>query len=140
MELHPLLNACLNATSGLFLFAGYRAIRRGAVERHKRYMVAAFVTSGVFLVSYLLRYYVSGTHRFPVEGSWRAIYLLILGSHSLLAAALLPLALRTIWLPWKGRFDPHRRLARLTFPIWAYVSITGVVVYLMLYHLPAWIG
>ena len=140
MSLHPFLNACLNATAAIFLFAGFRAIRRGEVERHKKFMVAAFVTSGVFLVSYLLRFYFSGTHRFPVEGAWRTLDLLILGSHSLLAALLLPLALRTIWLPWKGRFDPHRKLARLTFPIWAYVSVTGVVVYLMLYHLPAFLG
>lgn len=137
MALHPLFNACLNAIAGLFLFAGYRAIRRGEIERHKRMMLSAFLTSGVFLISYLVRYYVSGTHRFPVEGNWRTLYLLILGSHSLLAAALLPLALRTVWLPWRGRFEPHRRLAKITFPIWAYVSVTGVVVYLMLYHLPS---
>lgn len=140
MELHPFLNACLNAASAALLFTGFRAIRRGEVERHKRMMLGAFLVSGLFLVSYLIRYAVSGTHRFPVDGGLRTLYLLILGSHSLLAAVLLPMALRTLWLPLKGRFDHHRRIARLTFPIWAYVSVTGVVVYLMLYHLPSLLG
>lgn len=139
MALHPFVNACLNATAAAFLLLGFRAIRRGDVERHKRCMVAAFVASGIFLLSYLARFWFSGTHRFPVEGGWKTAYLLILASHSLLAAVLLPLALWTIWLPWKGRFDPHRRIAKLTFPIWVYVSVTGVVVYLMLYHLPAFL-
>lgn len=140
MELHPFLNACLNAASAVLLFAGFRAIRRGEMDRHKRFMVAAFVTSGVFLASYLLRYALTGTHRFPVEGGWKTFYLLVLGSHSILAAILLPLAIRTIWLPWRGRFDLHRKIARFTFAIWAYVSVTGVLVYLMLYHLPRVLG
>ncbi|MFO7156097.1 MAG: DUF420 domain-containing protein [Pseudomonadota bacterium] len=140
MELHPFFNACLNATSAILLFAGYRAIRRGEVERHRKLMLSAFAVSALFLASYLIRYAVSGTHRFPLEGGLRTLYLLVLGSHSLLAAVLLPMALRTLWLPWKGSFERHRRIARITFPIWAYVSVTGVVVYLMLYHLPSLVG
>lgn len=136
---HPFLNACLNATSGLFLFVGFRAIRRGDVARHKRHMVSAFVASSLFLVSYLTRYALAGSYAFPVEGGWRTLYLLILLSHSVLAAVLLPMVLRTIWLPWRGRTDAHRRIAKVTYPMWAYVSITGVIVYLMLYHLPAWL-
>lgn len=140
IQWHPLLNACLNATAGVFLVAGYRAIRKGDIERHRRRMVAAFGASSLFLASYLLRFYVSGTHRFPVEGGWKTLYLAILLSHTVLAAVLLPMVLRTIWLPWKGRYAPHRKLARFTFPVWLYVSCTGVVVYLMLYHLPAILG
>lgn len=136
---HPFLNACLNATSGVFLLVGFRAIRKGDVERHKRMMVAAFFASSLFLVSYLTRYALAGSYAFPVEGGWRTLYLLILLSHSLLAAVLLPMVLRTLWLPWKGRYDAHRKIAKLTFPMWAYVSVTGVVVYLMLYHLPRWL-
>lgn len=136
---HPFLNACLNASAGLFLFAGFRAIRKGDIERHKRHMVSAFVASSLFLASYLTRYALEGSYSFPVEGGWRTLYLLILLSHSVLAAVLLPMVLRTIWLPWRGRFDAHRKIAKITYPMWAYVSITGVIVYLMLYHLPAWL-
>lgn len=137
LELHPLLNACLNGASAALLFSGYRAIRRGKVQAHKRFMIAAFASSTIFLASYLLRYATSGTTHFPGEGAWKAIYLAILFSHMFLAMALVPMVLRTLWLPWKGRYPQHRRIARLTFPIWAYVSITGVAVYFMLYHLPA---
>lgn len=136
-ELHPLLNACLNATSAALLFGGFRAIRNGDVAKHKRFMIGAFGASSLFLASYLLRFWISGSTRFPVEGGWKTLYLLILVSHSLLAMVLLPMVLRTVWLPWTGRFAQHRRLARFTLPIWIYVSITGVVVYLMLYHLPS---
>jgi len=136
-ELHPLLNACLNATSAVFLAMGFRAIRRRDVERHKRFMLGAFGASSLFLASYLLRYWLTGSTKFPVEGGWKVLYLAILGSHSLLAMVLLPMVLRTVWLPLTGRYAPHRRLARYTLPIWIYVSITGVVVYLMLYHLPS---
>ncbi|HEY0839445.1 MAG TPA: DUF420 domain-containing protein [Vulgatibacter sp.] len=137
LDVHPLLNACLNATSVLLLAGGFRAIRRGDVTRHKRFMVGAFGASVVFLASYLLRFWLTGSTRFPVEGGWKTLYLVILASHSLLAAVLVPMVLRTVWLPWKGRFPQHRKLARFTFPLWLYVSVTGVVVYLMLYHLPS---
>ena len=137
IELHPLLNACLNATSATLLFLGFRAIKRGEIERHKRFMLGAFGASTVFLASYLLRFWISGTTLFPGEGGWKAAYLFILFSHMFLAMALVPMVLRTLWLPLKGRYPQHRKIARFTFPIWAYVSITGVVVYLMLYHLPS---
>ncbi|AKU91052.1 DUF420 domain-containing protein [Vulgatibacter incomptus] len=137
MELHPLINACLNGTSAILLFLGLRAIKQGKRERHKKLMLGAFGASSVFLASYLLRFAISGTTRFPVEGVWKVAYLAVLFSHMFLAIALLPMVLRTLWLPLTGRFEPHRRIARFTFPIWAYVSVTGVAVYLMLYHLPS---
>lgn len=139
-DLLPGLNACLNGTAALLLFVGYVAIRRGKRELHKRSMIAAFGASTIFLASYLTRFYLSGTTRFPGEGAWKAVYLVILFSHMLLAMALLPMVLRTIFLPLRGRYGEHRRLARWTFPIWAYVSVTGVIVYAMLYHLPRWLG
>jgi putative membrane protein len=98
-------------------------------------MQGAFVVSGIFLVSYVVRFMLTGTHKFPDVGVVRSIYLLILSSHTLLAMAALPLAVRTLYLARKGRIDSHKRLARYTFPIWAYVSVTGIVVYVMLYHL-----
>lgn len=134
------LNACLNATAGLLLLGGYVSIRKGHKELHKRFMLAAFGASTLFLASYLTRLYLSGTTRFPVEGGWKIFYLGILFSHMILAMGLLPLVLRTLWLPWKGRYVEHRSIARFTFPIWTYVSVTGVVVYFMLYHLPGWIA
>lgn len=129
------VNALLNATSGAFVLAGVAAIRAGRRDVHRRRMTTAFVVSAVFLTSYLTRAALTGTHRFPVEGWVKTAYLLILGSHSILAALCLPLVIRTLWLGRKGRFDEHRRIARWTYPIWAYVSVTGVVVYAMLYHL-----
>ena len=139
-ELLPPVNASLNATAATCLLGGYLAIRAGKRELHRRLMLGAFAASCVFLVSYLTRYALSGTTRFPVEGGWRVAYLAILGTHSVLAAALVPMVLRTLFLSLRTRFPEHRRLARFTFPIWVYVSITGVVVYVMLYHLPGWVS
>jgi putative membrane protein len=133
-ELLPPWNAFLNATSGVLLVAGRVAIAGGQRERHRKLMVAAVAVSALFLVSYLTRVALTGTHRFPVEGWPRLAYLAILGSHTVLAAAAAPMALRTLFLGWRGRFDEHRRLARWTFPIWLYVSVTGVVVYVLLYQ------
>jgi putative membrane protein len=130
---HPALNALLNATSAVLLTLGWRAIKRRQIERHWKLMVAAFTTSSLFLVSYLLRFYLSGTHRYPGDGWDKALYLAILFSHMLLAALLVPLALRALYLGARRRDAKHRRLARWTWPIWMYVSITGVVIYLMLY-------
>lgn len=132
-EIHPALNAMLNATSAVFLVAGGWAIRRRDVDRHRACMVAAFVTSSIFLASYLARAALSGTHVYPGDGWDRLLYLAILFSHMILAAALVPLVLRALHLAWKGAFERHRRVARVTWPIWLYVSVTGVVVYLMLY-------
>lgn len=131
------VNACLNALSALFLLLGHRAIRRFEIDRHRRLMVSAAVTSAVFLASYLTYHAEAGSMRFAGQGLVRPVYFTILISHTILAAAVLPLAVRTLYLGWKRRDDRHRRLARWTYPIWLYVSVTGVVVYLMLYRLYA---
>ncbi len=131
------VNACLNAISALFLLLGHRAIGRFEIDRHRRLMVAAAVTSAVFLASYLTYHARAGSMHFAGQGLVRPVYFAILISHTILAAAVPPLALRTLYLGWKRRDDRHRRLARWTYPIWLYVSVTGVVVYLMLYRLYA---
>ncbi len=131
----PALNAALNATSALFLLAGWRAIRSGRRDRHRALMLAALGSSALFLVGYLTRVAMTGTHRFPGTGTLKAVYLAVLGSHTLLAVVALPMVLRTLYLALRERFDEHRRMARWTFPVWAYVSVTGVAVYVMLYHL-----
>lgn len=134
-DLLPSLNAALNATSAVLLVLGFRAIRAGRRERHRALMLAAVASSVLFLASYLTRIALTGTHRFPGEGALRAAYLAILASHTLLAALAGPLVLRTLFLALRERFPDHRRIARWTLPVWLYVSVTGVVVYVMLYHL-----
>ena len=131
----PALNACLNATSALFLLLAYRAIRRLEIDRHRRLMIAAAITSAVFLASYLTYHAKVGSVRFTGQGPVRTVYFAILISHTILAVAVLPLVLRTLYLGLRRRDDKHRRIARWTFPIWLYVSVTGVVVYVMLYRL-----
>jgi uncharacterized membrane protein YozB (DUF420 family) len=133
----PALNAFLNLTSFVLLLAGYRAIRRYEIERHRRFMLAAATTSLLFLVSYLIYHAQVGSVRFTGQGPVRTLYFAILLTHTALAAVNLPLVLRTLYLGLTRRDDRHRRIARWTFPIWAYVSVTGVVVYVMLYHLYA---
>lgn len=128
------LNAGLNLTSTICLAAGYRFIRKKETHRHRWAMLGAVAASGLFLVFYLLRYSLTGTHRFAGEGPAKAVYLGILFSHMALAAITVPLVLRLLFLAWKARFDDHARLARWTFPIWLYVSVTGLLVYLLLYH------
>ncbi|MFM7108474.1 MAG: DUF420 domain-containing protein [Planctomycetaceae bacterium] len=132
---HPLatVNAVLNASAAVLLVAGWVCIRRGDVKKHRAAMTAAFGVSCVFLVSYLARWALEGTHRFAGPDSVRPVYLAILATHVPLAALVPVLALRMFFLAWKGRFDAHRRLGRITLPIWLYVSVTGVLVYLMLY-------
>lgn len=134
-EIHPALNAMLNAICFVFLVAGRRAIKNGKELLHRQCMLAAFGASSVFLVSYVVRFLISGTHRYQGQGWDKTLYLVILFSHMLLAAALVPLVLRSIYLGLKNQREKHRRLARWTWPIWAYVSVTGVVVYVMLYQL-----
>lgn len=129
------VNALLNATSGMLLFAGWFAIRRKRIEMHRRRMQGAIVISAIFLVTYLVRVGLTGTHKFPEIGFVRSVYLFILASHTLLAMVAFPLVIATFRLARKGNFETHRKLARVTFPIWAYVSVTGIVVYLMLYQL-----
>jgi putative membrane protein len=131
----PTLNASLNTLSALFLVLGFWKIRRKDVEAHRRFMIAAFATSTAFLVSYLVYHYQVGSRGFQGVGGIRYFYFTILISHSVLAAALVPLVLVTLWRGLQARYVSHRRIARWTFPLWVYVSITGVLVYLMLYHL-----
>jgi putative membrane protein len=131
----PTLNALLNATSAVLLLLGYRAIRRGEIETHRALMLSAAAVSAVFLVSYVTYHAQVGSVRFTAQGPPRVIYFTVLVSHTLLAVVTLPLVLRTLYLGWTRRDDRHRRLARWTFPIWLYVSVTGVVVYVMLYRL-----
>jgi uncharacterized membrane protein YozB (DUF420 family) len=131
----PTLNAFLNATSAVLLVVGWTLIRRGRREAHRRVMTSAFACSTLFLASYLLYHAQVGSVRFPGTGGARTLYLGILVTHTILAAAVAPLAVTTFVFAWKGRFEKHRRLARVTLPIWLYVSVTGVVVYVMLYRM-----
>ncbi len=134
------VNAGLNTTNFVFLILGYIQIRRKNVDGHRKCMVGAVVASVVFLVSYLVRTSLTGTHRFPLGGALKVLYLSILFSHMTLAVIILPLVARTLYLGLKGRFAEHRKIARVTYPIWVYVSFTGILVYVLLYHLPRWIG
>ena len=131
----PSVNATLNASSAVLLFAGYRAVRTKRIALHRFAMQGAFVTSTIFLVCYLTRFYLTGAHHFPGTGWLKTLYLTILFSHMVLAVATVPLVLRTLFLARAARFVEHRKIARITFPVWMYVSVTGVVVYVMLYHL-----
>ncbi len=128
------MNAALNAASAVLLMLGYRFIRRRQVHAHRACMLGAFGVSIVFLVSYLVYHYHVGSVRFPGTGWVRGVYFAILISHTILAALVPPLAVVTLYRALRGQFDRHRRLARWTLPIWSYVSVTGVVVYVMLYH------
>ncbi len=131
----PALNALLNTASAILLVTGYRLIRQGRREAHRKVMTAALLVSVLFLTSYLIYHAQVGSVRFQKTGWIRPVYFSILISHTILAACVAPMAIVTVWCAWKGRFDRHRRLARITLPLWLYVSVTGVLVYLMLYHL-----
>ena len=131
----PAVNAALNALSATLLLCGFRFIRRKQITAHKRCMLGAVTASVLFLISYVTYHYSAGTTRFPHQGWLRALYFTILISHTILAVTVVPLVLSTLIRALRGQFDRHRRIARWTLPIWLYVSITGVVVYLMLYHL-----
>jgi uncharacterized membrane protein YozB (DUF420 family) len=131
----PSVNAVLNATAAVLLVWGYTLIRRRRIAQHRKVMQTAFVVSCLFLVCYLVYHYQVGSVRFPKTGAIKTLYLAILGTHTLLAAAVPVLAIITLRRGLSARYDKHRRIARWTLPIWLYVSVTGVVVYLMLYHL-----
>jgi uncharacterized membrane protein YozB (DUF420 family) len=131
----PALNACLNSISTILLGAGYYFIRRREIERHKMSMIAAFVCSCLFLTSYLIYHYHVGSIPFTGQGWIRPVYFAILITHIILAATIVPLALITLYRAWRGQFDRHKRIARWTWPLWMYVSVTGVVIYVMLYQL-----
>jgi putative membrane protein len=137
----PAVNACLNGLSGVLLGLGYRFIRRKNKDAHRNCMVAAFVTSILFLACYLTYhgYLAYALHRGPTvfkEPAWfRPIYLVILGTHTVLAVVIVPLAVITLVLALKQRFDRHRAIARWTWPLWMYVSVTGVLIYFLLYRI-----
>ncbi|HVX65004.1 MAG TPA: DUF420 domain-containing protein [Bryobacteraceae bacterium] len=131
----PALNAFLNGTAAVLLACGFVLIRRGRKRAHQRVMTAAFAVSILFLVSYLVYHAQVGSVRFQRTGPIRAVYFSILITHTLLAAAVPPLAIVTLSRALRGRFDRHRALARWTLPVWLYVSVTGVAVYWMLYRM-----
>jgi len=131
----PALNAALNGASAIFLATGFILIRAGRREAHKRAMVAALVCSTLFLSSYLVYHAQVGSVRFRGQGFLRLVYFAILISHTILAVTVVPLALVTLTQALRARFDRHRRIARIALPIWGYVSVTGVIVYWMLYRL-----
>jgi putative membrane protein len=135
IDLLPTLNAMLNTLSALLLVNGYVCIRKRNIAAHKASMVAAVVTSSLFLISYLIYHYHIGSRRFEGEGWVRPLYFSILVSHTILAAAIVPMVIVTLRRAWNGSFQLHRRIARKTLPLWLYVSGTGVIVYWMLYRL-----
>jgi uncharacterized membrane protein YozB (DUF420 family) len=138
MSVHlPAVNATLNGAAAVLLVAGFAAIKAGRRQRHRRLMLSAFVVSVAFLACYLYYHFaVAAGKPTPFNGTgWtRGAYFALLISHTVLAAVNLPMVLRTLWLAQRERFEAHRRLARWTFPIWLYVSVTGVAVYVVLYH------
>lgn len=134
----PAVNASLNALSGVLLLVGYERIRKGRIEQHRLCMLAAFVVSALFLVSYVTYHAQVGSVRFTRQGFVRPLYFTILATHVPLAAVILPMALITLSRGLKRRILQHRRIARWTLPLWLYVSVTGVLVYVLLYQ-PTWL-
>ncbi len=131
----PALNATLNGIAGILLTLGFFLIRKGKVDAHKKVMIGAFIVSSIFLVSYLIYHAQAGSTRFLGTGFIRPIYFTILITHIILAAAIVPMALLTLFRGLKERYEKHKKIARWTLPIWLYVSVTGVIIYIMLYHL-----
>ena len=131
----PALNATLNATCAVLLVIGWTLIKRGRIRQHRAVMIAAVCTSALFLISYLVYHAQVGSVRFTKTGSIRVVYFTVLLTHTVLAAVIVPMVLVTLSRGLAGRYDPHRRIARWTMPIWLYVSVTGVIVYLMLYQM-----
>src|SRR5947208_7559407 len=134
----PAVNATLNALSGVLLLAGYALIRARRIEQHRRCMIAAFVASSLFLICYVVYHAQVGSVRFTRQGFVRPLYFTILITHVTLAAVVLPLAIVTLSRGLGGRYVQHRVIARWTLPIWLYVSVTGVLVYVLLYQ-PGWL-
>ena len=129
------LNASLNALSGVLLLIGHRKIMAGNMRAHKKYMIAAFISSSVFLVSYVIYHIRVGNVLFQGQGWIRPVYFAILISHVILAIVILPMAIASLMRGLQQKFDKHRKIARWTYPLWLYVSVTGVVVYVMLYQI-----
>ena len=132
------LNASLNGTSAILLACGYAAIKNGKMKVHKAFMVAAFAVSTVFLISYLIYHYRVGHVAFGGQGWIRPVYFVLLTSHTLLAIVIVPMILITLRRAWLEQFDKHRIIARWTLPLWFYVCVTGVIVYLMVYQRLGW--
>lgn len=130
----PTLNASLNSVSFILLLCGFFAIKKGRRELHIKLMTGALVVSAAFLTSYLIYHFHVPSKKFPDLGWIKTVYLLILFPHIILATVMVPMILKTFWHAWRGEWDKHKKIARITFPIWLYVSVTGVVVYLMLYR------
>ena len=128
----PAVNASLNALSACLLMTGWVAIRRKSVQLHKYCQVSAFVSSSLFLIGYLAYHFVHGDTKFQGRGPIRAVYLFILASHIVLSVSIVPMALTSLYFAWKRAFVKHRAIARVTLPIWLYVSVTGVVIFFML--------
>jgi uncharacterized membrane protein YozB (DUF420 family) len=131
----PAVNATLNGISAVLLMIGYVLIRQRRIQQHRRVMLAAFTVSCLFLVGYVIYHYNVGSRRFPGQGPIRTVYFFILITHIVLAALVPPMAIITLVRGLRERFDAHARLARWTLPIWLYVSVTGVIVYWMLYQM-----
>ena len=131
----PAVSSALNAATTVCLLVGWRRIRRKDIDGHRRAMLGAVVLAALFLVSYVVHHAMHGTHGSGATGALRVFYLAVLGTHTVLAIAIAALVPRVLWLALKGHFDRHRTLARITFPIWLYVSVTGIAVYVMAYHL-----
>jgi len=136
VEIFPAWNASLNALSGILLLVAYRHIRAKRIAQHKRFMLAACTTSVLFLISYVTYHSIRGgvVTKFAGTGMWRTLYLTILTSHTILAVVILPLAIVSVINGLRMRVPQHRRVAKWTFPLWMYVSVTGVLVYFFLYH------
>jgi len=134
----PAVNASLNAISGVLLLSGYTMMRLRKIDLHRRFMIAAFTTSALFLICYVVYHAQVGSVPFPRHGFVRPLYFTILITHVVLAASVPPLAIVTLTRGLKGRYPAHRNIARWTFPIWLYVSVTGVLVYVLLYQ-PTWL-
>ncbi|MGE0867368.1 MAG: DUF420 domain-containing protein [Kofleriaceae bacterium] len=134
-QLHPAINAALNLTCFVLLVLGRMAIARGDQQLHRKRMLGAFTVATVFLISYGIRFMTTGAHKYPGADWDRSVYLVTLFTHMVLAVVLVPLVVVALRRALRGQFAKHRQIVAFTWPIWVYVSVTGVVVYLMLYHL-----
>lgn len=130
----PTLNASLNTIAGILLLSGYISIKLGKKILHRNLMISALAVSAAFLTSYLIYHYHVPSKKFPDLGLIKTIYLLVLIPHIILAVVMVPMILKTFWHAYKQEWEKHKKIARITFPIWMYVSVTGVIVYFMLYH------
>ncbi|HKS73314.1 MAG TPA: DUF420 domain-containing protein [Terriglobales bacterium] len=133
--IYPVIDATLNGTSAVLLVIGRGLIKSGRMAAHRAVMIAALASSSLFLISYLYYHAHVGSVHFQGHGVWRPIYFTLLTSHTILAAAIVPMVIITLSRALRARYDKHRRIARWTFPLWLYVSITGVVIYFMLYQI-----